>query len=174
MKFKNDFGRSMLEMLLYITLMIVLSTAGISMYGDAVDKAKITDLESQIQDLTEIVNTYYLGRSFTNNSDVSTTLKNNANANLKNPWSNAITIKTFTAVTGLEKPNKQAFVLNFTTTSQKECGNVLVSLIHKGAVGVKVGSGNLSKVIDGNIPNLSCSFGSSEASKVVAGYFYKN
>ena len=63
MKFKNDAGRSMMEMILYIGITLVMTAATLRFYGESVEKTRMLQLDTQVSDIVEKVNLYYLGRS---------------------------------------------------------------------------------------------------------------
>ncbi|MGN0929161.1 MAG: hypothetical protein ACI4N3_00800 [Alphaproteobacteria bacterium] len=98
-KFKEAFGRSMMEMLLYLGLVIVVTTAAIKLYTESVEKTKLINAQNQIRDIAKSVNMIYIGRDFPTSGDITAKLKAK-NINLIDPWKGAITVTAKNAPTG--------------------------------------------------------------------------
>ena len=75
LKYKNDSGRSMMEMLLYLGITVVIGTGIIQTYSEAVQKTNRVKTDSLVSEIIEKVNNYYLGRSFTESKDITEIVK---------------------------------------------------------------------------------------------------
>lgn len=98
-KFKNELGRSMVEMLLYIGLVIVIGVSTIKLYSESVEKSKRINAQNQIRDLIKDVNMIYIGRNFPTSGDISEKIKKKG-IKLVNPWGDSISIIAKNAPTG--------------------------------------------------------------------------
>lgn len=140
MKFKNDLGRSMMEMILYLGLIVVLSASTIKMYSDSVEKTRVIQAEDQVGDIVEIINTYYMGRQFPLTGDLTNTLKTKLGdqINLVDPWGSNLAIsanKTGTTGTTLSKPY---FGIKFKNLSPATCVSVANIFIKQSATAIGV------------------------------------
>ena len=139
MKFKNDSGRSMMEMILYLGLIVVLTASTIKMYADSVEKTRVIKLENQVDDLKEYVNTYFLGRSLpTDNNVYKTTFANaiGGSSKLVDAWGGTVTLKTVDA--------NKSYSMTFSGKDLKVCVSVGNTLLSKGATALSVNSTALS------------------------------
>ena len=98
-KYKNSFGRSMVEMLLYLGLVVVVGVGSIKLYAESVEKTKLLNAQNQIRDIVKTVNMLYIGRNFPINGDITTKVAAK-NVNLVDPWKQKITITAKNAPTG--------------------------------------------------------------------------
>lgn len=97
-KFKNEFGRSMMEMLLYLGLIIVLGVSTMKLYAESTEKSKRINAQNQILDLKKDINTLYIGRAFPT-IDFEGKLKDKGLV-LINPWGDTINIIAKNSPTG--------------------------------------------------------------------------
>lgn len=176
MKFKNDMGRSMMEMILYLGLIVVLTTSTIKMYSDSVEKTRIMKLETQIDDLREYANTYYLGRDFPGPNGNWNEFKEAVGGATKfdNPWGGKMDIGS-KAVDNQANSifSKPSFYLQYkgSTMDIPRCVSVANTFITKGAFAVNVNS----KMLSGNTLTISqiadnCT---KDRDNTIEGYFYK-
>lgn len=98
-KFKDSLGRSMIEMLLYLTLVIIVSTASIKLYTESVEKTKLMNAQNQVRDIIKSVNMIYIGRDFPVNGDITSKVAAKK-VHLVDPWGEKITITARNAPTG--------------------------------------------------------------------------
>ena len=146
MKFKNDLGRSMFEMVLYLGLIVVITTSTISMYAESVEKTRNIQADSQIEDIQEKVNLYYLGRPFPSTGQIETVLQ----TKLGNPY----------------------FGIKFSNLDKKRCINVSNLFIQKGAVTVEVNE--TKKNTSFTISDAAKSCTKDGATNTVQGFFKKD
>lgn len=90
-KFKESFGRSMVEMILYLGLVIVVTTSAIKLYTESVEKTKLINAQNQIRDIVKSVNMLYIGRDFPTNGDITAKISEKK-INLVDPWGQKITV----------------------------------------------------------------------------------
>ncbi len=172
MKYKNDAGRSMMEMILYLGLMIVIGTSTITMYMNSVEKTRNIQAESLISDLVEKVNTYYLGRDFPMTGNITSTLKNKMKdqINLIDPWGTKILVHANKNGNGANDNSvyaKPYFGLEFSNLDKKRCITIYNLLTQKDAGMVEI---NGTKVLDLGLAAQSCKPNSNK----VVGLFKKN
>lgn len=98
-KFKNCLGRSMIEMLGYLALVILVTTAAIKLYTESVEKTKLINAQNQVRDIIKSVNMIYIGRDFPVNGDITSKIASKK-INLVDPWGGKITITARNAPTG--------------------------------------------------------------------------
>ena len=98
-KFKDSLGRSMIEMLGYLALVILVTTAAIKLYSESVEKTKLLNAQNQVRDIIKSVNMIYIGRDFPVNGDITSKVAAK-NINLVDPWGKKITITAKNAPTG--------------------------------------------------------------------------
>ena len=172
MKFKNDMGRSMMEMILYLGLIVVLTASTLKMYADSVEKTRIVKLEEQIDDLKEYVNTYFLGRQLPTEW---TTFRNAVGGEEKfaDPWGGKVLIATgkieTTPGSAFAKPN---FEIKYSGSSmdEKRCITVGNTFIGKGVFAVKVNN----KILNGiNLTISKIAENCGENTNTIEGIFYK-
>lgn len=174
MKFKNDAGRSMMEMILYIGITLVMTASTLRLYGESVEKTRMLQFETQVGDIVEKVNLYYLGRPYPQNAgEINTTIKKNIgeDISLHDPWGTEIVVtahNTDNTNTGIEKPYMDLKVSNLDT---KRCINVANTFITKSVVALQI---NNNKT-DLNIADIAdaCST-TSDGKNTVQGFFLKD
>ena len=174
MKFKNDAGRSMMEMILYIGITLVMTAATLRLYGESVEKTRMLQLDTQVSDIVEKVNLYYLGRSYPQNAgEINSIIKKNMGEeiSLVDPWGSEIIVttrNTDNANTGIEKPHMDLKISNLDT---KRCINVANTFIQKSAVALSINNNktetNIADVAD------ACST-TSDGKNTVQGFFLKD
>ncbi len=98
-KYKNSLGRSMVEMLLYLGLVVIVGTGSIKLYAESVEKTKLLNAQNQVRDIVKSVNMFYIGRDFPINGDITAKIAAK-NVNLVDPWRQKITITAKNAPTG--------------------------------------------------------------------------
>ncbi len=173
MKFKNDSGRSMMEMILYLGLIVVLTASTLKMYADSVEKTRVVKLNTQIDDMREYVNTYYLGRNLPA-SDWSR-FKNDIGGETKfaDPWGGKLTISTgkIDTETIFSKANF-AFEYKGSAIDVKRCISIGNTFLEKDVFALVINSAVLSG------ENLTISKVAENCTKssdnLVQGYFYKD
>ncbi|MCR5506886.1 MAG: hypothetical protein K6F04_03500 [bacterium] len=166
MKFKNDMGRSMMEMILYLGLIVVLTASTLKMYADSVEKTRIIKFENQVDDLREYVNTYFLGRPLPTDNNVYKTSFANAiggTTKLDDPWGGVITLKTIDA--------NKSFSMTFTGKDQKTCINIGNTLLTKDSFSVTIGSVALT---GDNLTIAKVAENCKTTNNTIIGSFYKN
>ena len=171
MKFRNDCGRSMIEMILYLGLIVVLTASTLRMYADSVEKTRNIKLETIVDELKEDVNTYYLGRPLP--SDWNKFITDiGGSAKVVDPWGGKITILTGKEVadTVYSKANF-GFKISGKAIDTKRCINIGNIFISKGAFAVKVNSDDISGV---NLEISSIAAACKSDDNTVEGYFYKD
>ena len=85
-KYKSDYGRSMMEVLLYLGLIVVMVVSSTKMYADYNEKIKRTKALDQLENISEKVSQIYFGRTFgTEKISLNEKLKQN-NVSLIDPW----------------------------------------------------------------------------------------
>ncbi len=90
--YKSDSGRSLLEALLYISLVSVMVVASVKMYSDYNQKIKRTSAQEQLDEISSKVNTLYFGRTLpTAGTSLNEKLTSNG-VKLTDPWSKAISV----------------------------------------------------------------------------------
>ena len=62
--YKSDLGRSMMEVLLYLSLIVVMTVASTKMYNDYNEKIKRTKASDQLETISSKVSQIYYGRTF--------------------------------------------------------------------------------------------------------------
>ena len=171
MKFKNDLGRSMMEMILYLGLIVVLTASTLRMYADSVEKTRVIKLEEQITDLKEYVNTYFLGRSLPTDW---TSFKNAVGGETKfsDPWGGKVVMTT-----GKITPNtiysKENFEIKYSGPSMdlKRCISVGNTFIEKGVFALKINGKALTDIsLTVSQVSENCK---DENNNVIEGVFYK-
>ena len=179
MKFKNDMGKSMFEMVLYLGLIVLLTASTIKMYADSVEKTRIIKLENQIDEIREGVNTYYLGRNLPNTSS-------NANAYEKfkteigkakfdNPWGGQVSLVTKNPTigeNGTATPpfTKPSFGIKYDNNDTKRCINIATSFLSKGVIALQISDTTISGK-NLSIGNVATNCTKKDAA--VIGYFFK-
>ncbi len=144
---KNDFGRSMVEMILYLALVIIITTGSIKLYGESVEKTKRINAETQIRDIAKQVNMLYIGRPFPQNGDISEKIKDK-DINLTDPWGEPITITAKNSPTG----GTGIFVLPYfgikMKLSKAHCV-LLASALEADTIGINVKSNSITGLSEG-------------------------
>ena len=171
MKFKNDAGRSMMEMILYLGLIVILTASTLKMYADSVEKTRVVKLENQIDDLKEYVNTYYLGRPLP--TDWSN-FRNAVGGETKflDPWGGKVTVAT-----GTVNPEggflKENFELKYSGKSMdvKRCMTIGNTFLEKDIFALKI-NGTLLTGTNINIGKVAenCT---KDSENTIEGFFYK-
>ena len=142
LKYKNDSGRSMMEMLLYLGITIVIGTGIIQTYSETVQKTNRVKTDSLISDIVEKVNNYYLGRNFTQEQDITETVKTKmGNISLRNPWNNQevqVGIKPGIKPTGNNTPVPDTIKIMFKNLNSKDCNIVFNVLEQKQAMSINI------------------------------------
>lgn len=90
--YKSDSGRSMMEVLLYLSLIIVMTIASTKMYNDYNEKIKRTRASDQLETISSKVSQIYYGRTF---GEEATSLNNKLTENdvvLIDPWGKKIDV----------------------------------------------------------------------------------
>ena len=190
MKFKNDAGRSMMEMILYLGLIVVLSAATVKMYADSVEKTRVVKLENQIEDLRDWVNTYSLGRSLPKNEGEWTDFKNVVGGDTKfvNPWGGSVIMTTHPVVSSDPVFKKASFGISYSQLVPEKCIKIANTLWGKGAIGLNISETvitgldvNLGKITElctnravSSDSDNTVPVGVNENNRDVTGYFYKD
>lgn len=174
MKFKNDLGRSMFEMVLYLGLIVVITTSTISMYSESVEKTRNIQADSQIEDIQEKVNLYYLGRPFPSTGQIETVLQTKLGnqINLVDPWGSKITVYANKTGAGAGLLADPYFGIKFSNLDKKRCINVSNLFIQKGAVTVEVNE--TKKNTSFTISDAAKSCTRDGATNAVQGFFKKD
>lgn len=90
--YKSDLGRSMMEVLLYLSLIIVMTIASTKMYNDYNEKIKRTKASDQLETISSKVSQIYYGRTFGNQpTSLNSKLAEN-NVALIDPWGKKIEV----------------------------------------------------------------------------------
>lgn len=97
-KYKNSLGRSMVEMLLYLGLVVIVGAGSIKLYAESVEKTKVLNAQNQVRDIVKSVNMFYIGRDFPN-GNITSKIKEKK-VNLLDPWGQKIEIVAKNAPTG--------------------------------------------------------------------------
>ncbi len=93
-KYKSDSGRSMMEVMLYLSLIIVMTVGSIKMYADYNEKIKRTKAQDQLETISEKVSQIHFGRKFgTEKISLNDKLRQN-NVSLIDPWGKNFDVKT--------------------------------------------------------------------------------
>lgn len=154
LKYKNDSGRSMMEMLLYLGITIVIGTGIIQTYSEAVQKTNRVKTDTLVDEIVEKVNNYYLGRSFTEDKDITDTVKTKmGNISLKSPWNGQevkVNIEKGVKPTGNNTPIPDKIKIVFNGLNKKDCNVVFNVLEQKKSIAINI-NGQLS-----NISTESC------------------
>ena len=161
MKFKNDIGRSMMEMILYLGLIVVLTASTLKMYADSVEKTRLVEFETTIDEVKENVNNYFLGRQVP--SDWNPFLNEVYKGSIYNPWGGNITL-----LKG-EGESKINYGMQLTDLEQAVCIRVANAFIGKEAIAVNIDGTNLT---DSNL-NIGAVAGACKDDATVIGYFKK-
>ena len=168
MKFKNDFGRSMMEMILYLGLVVVLTASTLKMYADSVEKTRLVEFETTIDDLKENVNNYFLGRALPGDDGWTSFLNDAYKGSLYNPWGGNITLTTGTIAAA--PYNKMFYTTKLENLQQPQCISVANAFVGKEAFAVNIGGTALT----GNNLNIgSIASECVDGTNTVTGYFYK-
>ena len=142
LKYKNDSGRSMMEMLLYLGITIVIGTGIIQTYSEAVQKTNRIKTDTLVGDVVEKVNNYYLGRSFTTEQDITSIVKTKmGDISLKSPWNGQevkVGVKPGIKATGNNVPVPDTIKLTFNGLNQKDCNVVFNVLEQKHAISINI------------------------------------
>ena len=173
MNLKNDAGRSLMELLLYLGITFGLTAGVLKMYSESVDKTNMLKLDTQISDIVEKVNLYYLGRDYPNNvHDLNSVMKKNLGSeiNFYDPWGGEIIVTARNSDTlgvGIDKAHMDLQVSNL---DQKKCIDVANKFTEKGAVYLLINS----QKAEFNVSDIAdlCSSKSSD-DNVVQGFFLK-
>ena len=89
---KSDSGRSLLEALLYISLVGVMVVASVKMYSDYNQKIKRTKAQDQLEEISSKVNSIYFGKKMpAPGTPLNQKLIENS-VNLKDPWGKDINV----------------------------------------------------------------------------------
>ena len=169
MKFKNDAGRSMMEMILYLGLIVILTASTLKMYADSVEKTRVVKLENQIDDLREYVNTYYLGRPLPTDW---ANFRNAVGGETKflDPWGGKVTVATGATNAAITKEN---FELQYSGKSMdvKRCMTVGNTFIEKDIVALRI-NGTLLTGANMEVGKIAenCN---KESGNTIDGIFYK-
>ena len=174
MKFRNDAGRSMVELLLYLSVIFGLTAGTLKMYSDSVERTRMLQFDTQVMDIVEKVNLYYLGRDFPSNvREVNAVLKKNlgSDINFFDPWGGEIVVtarNSDTSNVGIDKPHMDLQVSNLDT---KRCIDVANKFVEKSAVFLLINS----QKADLNITDIAdiCSSKSGD-DNIVQGFFMKD
>ncbi|MGN0930010.1 MAG: hypothetical protein ACI4N3_05205 [Alphaproteobacteria bacterium] len=119
-KYKSDFGRSMVEVLLYLSIIIVMIIGSTKMYNDYNQKIKRTSAEDQLENISTKVSQIYYGRTFGNEgTSLNDKLVENG-VSLVDPWGKKIDVITDNATMyhismNLNKQNCIYLVMNADT-----------------------------------------------------------
>ena len=144
LKYKNDSGRSMMEMLLYLGITVVIGTGIIQTYSEAVQKTNRVKTDNLISDVIEKVNNYYLGRNFTAEKDITETVKTKmGNISLKSPWNGQevkVGIKPGIKANGNNTPVPDTIKITFNNLAKKDCNIVFNILEQKQAMFININS----------------------------------
>lgn len=180
MKFKNDSGRSMLEMILYLGLIVILTASTLKMYSDSVEKTRLIKAEDQIADIVEKVNNYYMGREFPTTGQLETTLKTKLgdDINLISPWGSKVTIyANKTGVTGNPILSKPYFGVKFANLTEAQCVNIANIFIGQFPVAVGINKDavvtDASKAIP-SVSDMAADCNKEDATNYVMGWFLKD
>lgn len=93
-KYKSDSGRSMMEVILYLSLIIVMTVASVKMYADYNEKIKRTKAQDQLETISENVSRLYFGKKFgTQKISLNDKLKEK-NISIIDPWGKNYDVKT--------------------------------------------------------------------------------
>ena len=160
MKFKNDIGRSMMEMILYLGLVVVLTASTLKMYADSVEKTRLVEFETTIDEVKENVNNYFLGRQLPENWN--TFLSEVHNGSIYNPWGGNITLLT-------QEGSKIKYGMQLSNLEQSVCIRVANAFIGKEAIAVNIDGTSLT---DSNL-NIGAVAGACKDDATVIGYFKK-
>lgn len=119
-KYKSDFGRSMIEVLLYLSLIIVMIVASTKMYNDYNQKIKRTTAEDRLDIISTKVSQIFYGRTFGNEGTSLNDKLTDNGVSLIDPWGKKIDVITDTATMyhismSLNKQNCVYLVMNADT-----------------------------------------------------------
>ena len=150
LKYKNDSGRSMMEMLLYLGITVVIGTGIIQTYSEAIQKTNRVKTDNLVSEIIEKVNNYYLGRNFAaKQDDINDIIKKNmGNISLKSPWNGnevQVGIKPGVKADGNNIPLPDTIKITFNGLSQRDCNIVFNILEQKQAMSINIGSNNKVK-----------------------------
>ena len=179
MKFKNDSGRSMLEMILYLGLVVILTASTLKMYSDSVEKTRFIKAEDQISDIVEKVNNYYMGREFPSTGQIETTLKNKLDneINLVSPWGSNITIyANKTGTPGHAIFSKAYFGVKFSNLTEAQCVNLANIFIGQSPIAVTINADSVSdasKAIP-SVSDIATNCNKTDAKNYIHGWFFKD
>lgn len=96
--YKSDYGRSMMEVLLYLSLIIVMIIASTKLYNDYNEKIKRTRAEDLLETISTKVSQIYYGRTFgTEPTSLNSKLTEN-NVVLIDPWGKKIDVVSDTDI----------------------------------------------------------------------------
>ena len=158
LKYKNDSGRSMMEMLLYLGITIVIGTGIIQTYSEAVQKTNRVKTDTLISDVIEKVNNYYLGRNFKANENITETVKTKmGNISLKSPWNGQevqVGIQAGTKPTGNNTPTPDIIKIMFKSLSKKDCNIVFNVMEQKQATSIEI-NGTKTNTSTGNCKDIN-------------------
>ena len=179
MKFKNDSGRSMLEMILYLGLIVVLTASTLKMYSDSVEKTRFIKAEDQISDIVEKVNNYYMGRQFPTTGQIETTLKNKLgdDINLISPWGSKVTVyANKTGVAGHAIFSKPYFGVRFSNLTEAQCVNLANIFIGQSPIAVTINADSVSNTAKAipSVSDMATNCNKTGAQNYIMGWFFKD
>lgn len=144
---KNNSGRSMVEMLLYLAIVVLITTGSIKLYGESVEKTKRINAENQIRDIAKEINMLYIGRDFPSNGDITEKIQEK-DINLTDPWGEKITITAKNSPTG----GTGIFLLPYfgikMNLSKEHCV-ILASALEEDTIGINVKSNGITGLTSG-------------------------
>lgn len=142
LKYKNDSGRSMMEMLLYLGITVVIGTGIIQTYSEAVQKTNRVKTDSLVSEIIEKVNNYYLGRSFTESKDITEIVKTKmGDISLKSPWNGQevkVGIEKGIKPTGNNTPIPDKIKITFNGLNERDCNVVFNVLEQKKSTAINI------------------------------------
>ena len=148
-------------MILYLGLVVVLTASTLKMYADSVEKTRLVEFETTIDEVKENVNNYFLGRPVP--SDWTYFLTEVYKGSIYNPRGGNITLLR------ASNENKVNYGMQLTNLEQAVCIRVANAFVGKEAISVSINSTSLTGD-NLNIGNISsnCADGAT-----VTGYFKK-
>lgn len=158
MKYVNESGRSMVEMLGVLAIIGVLSVGGIAGYSKAMNKYKINKTTDQISMLVANIRTLFSSQGNYDGLDNQQAKKfgvvpndmytSDSNKTITNAFAGAVTI-TSAPARAAGDTNKEAFVIEYNGLSQEACVTVATgdwgSGQASGLIGVAAGAGSGSE-----------------------------
>ncbi len=158
MKFKNDAGRSMMEMILYIGIIIMLGVTTMKTYGDSVEKTRIIEAENQISEIAEKVNNYYMGRPFPITGQIETTLKTKLGNQIKliDPWGSNITIyANKSGIANHEVLPKPYFGITYKNLDTARCVNIANTFAKQSPAAISINTNSVVSTANKAIPDIT-------------------